>query len=163
VTFRLQNTDWSHCVNGATGWGHDNHGTHAAQARDLDSWKRDMALLRPIALKGLYSNLRVAGTERFGLHNAFVVEGVLGASGPERLYFDTGTGLLAGITIRTDTAFGPLMEEIDIEDYREVDSVKLPLNISHLKPDFSSGFRLEEIKHNAAIDDAKFRPPASEK
>jgi hypothetical protein len=163
VSFKLQGTDWSHCVNGATGWIHDNHGTHAAQARSLDSWKRDMALLRPITLRGLYSGLRVAGTERFGVHNAFVVEGVLGSQEPERLYFDVGSGLLAGITIRTDTIFGPLMEEIDVEDYRDVDSVKLPFSISQLKPDFSTGIRLDEIKHNSKIDDAKFRAPAPEK
>jgi hypothetical protein len=56
------------------------------------------------------------------------------------------------------TAFGPLPEEIRLEDYREIDGVKLPMLVSFLKPDFSSSYKFTEVKHGVPFAP----PPASE-
>src|SRR5262249_50722841 len=80
VTFKLQNTDWSRGFDGTVGWSHDNHGWHELRAKDLDLFRRDAALLRPTALKSLFTNLRVIGKERFHSHEAFVIECTLGST-----------------------------------------------------------------------------------
>lgn len=56
----------------------------------------------------------------------------------------------------------PIPEQIDFEDYRKVDGVKLPflIRISNIDPHFSSTRRFTEIRHNIALDDARFRLPA---
>jgi hypothetical protein len=52
--------------------------------------------------------------------------------------------------------------QIDFEDYRDVDGVKLPftVRISSVEPGLVSTRKYTEIKVNAPIDDAKFRMPA---
>ena len=43
-----------------------------------------------------------------------------------RLWFDAATGLLARMTVRVPTPVGDLPQQVDYEDYRAVDGVKLP-------------------------------------
>ena len=77
------------------------------------------------------------------------------------LYFDAQTGLLQRILAITQTLLAPIPEQTDFEDYREVDGVRLPFIIrqSFVDPWVGWTRKFTEIKHNVAVDDAKFNPP----
>jgi len=48
-----------------------------------------------------------------------------------------------------------------LEDYGEVDGVKMPHTLRQTTPDFTISIKMSEIKHNIDIEDAKFaKPPA---
>ena len=147
-------SDWYEVFDGSKGWSRDNHGTHELTGKRLAQLKRDNALFDPAALRAQYTDLAVTGVEG----SDFVLEGTRGAFGNERLHFARESGLLVRITSVAKTAFGPLPDEIRLEDYREVDGIRLPMLVSFLKPDFSSSYKFTEVKHGVPFTP----PPASE-
>jgi carboxyl-terminal processing protease len=107
----------------------------------------ELAELRLEALSGwgedprrLFTSMKLSGKEEVGGAEAFVVEAASAEGGSVRLYFDARTGLL----VRRDKTY--------FEDFREVDGVTLPFRI---RDDFSV-ITLGEVKHNVALDDARF-------
>jgi hypothetical protein len=100
-----------------------------------------------------------AGTETVDGHLVSVIEGTLTGAGQQRLLFDAQSGLLIRVTAASETPFGPLPEEFDLEDYRSVGGVRLPFAISDLKPDFSSVDRIDKVRTNVPLDDGRFRRP----
>jgi hypothetical protein len=46
-----------------------------------------------------------------------------------------------------------------LEDYKDVNGVKVPFNVRFAFESFNFTVKLEELQHNIAIDDALFRKP----
>ena len=87
----------------------------------------------------------------------FVLEATPAHGSVHRLTFDTKTGLLIRETYSIKG--GELDHEMQYDDYKEVDGVRVPFTFR------SSGgenwtVRLKEVKNNTPIDDAKFDPPS---
>lgn len=159
VAFTLEGP-WVHAFDGTAGWSQDNHGFHDLRPADLVLLRREAAFFRPHQLKAQYRELTVLDPKTSGAADRVVVEGVLPDGRVEWLHFAASTGLLVRITAKTDTAFGPLPEQIDLEDYTEFAGVRLPATVSHMKPDFSYVDRLREVRHDLPADDSDFaRPP----
>jgi hypothetical protein len=79
-----------------------------------------------------------------------------------RLWLDAQTGLLSRITIRQPTPAGDLPQQLDYEDYRAVDGVKLPFVVKGNKGGETWTDTYTEIKHNQKIDETQFAPPKAE-
>jgi hypothetical protein len=80
----------------------------------------------------------------------------------ERLYFDAENGLLLRRISYTRTMIGVIPEQMDFQDYRDVEGVKLPFTIVLASVDPSnpvSTRKFDEIKLNPPIDDSKFNMP----
>jgi hypothetical protein len=77
-------------------------------------------------------------------------------------YFDAETGLLRRRITINHAAVLPIPEQVDFEDYRDVDGVKLPFTIRKSAIDtYDSWTRtFAEVKRNVPVDDALFVPPA---
>jgi hypothetical protein len=108
--------------------------------------KREYDFRREQRLKELYPDLVLIGKEKVGEREAYVLQsGSARRPGASKWFFDTQNGLL----LRENNIY--------YEDYREVDGVKLAFI---QRDDAGRGFgvviRLDEIKHNVAIDQAKF-------
>ena len=82
-------------------------------------------------------------------------------SNPEKLYFDTRTGLLLRRYAESATVLGMFPLQTDYEDYREVDGIKQPFLIRWSMPGRSWGRKISEVKQNVTIDEAQFNPPAA--
>jgi hypothetical protein len=159
VTFRSDSIS-SSGFNGTSGWSQSNRGLWDVSGPNLVRLKREAEFSRSLKLQDEYQNLRVLGKQPVGDREAYVVQGTpTGENRPERLYFDVQTGLLLRTTTREMTPLGPLPEETDFDDYREVDSIKLPFVVVHLRPDHSYKDVFLEISQNVSIDDAKFEKP----
>lgn len=97
-----------------------------------------------LELRRLAPLFRFEGHATVGDHDAVVLARRYDSGGSDRLYFDANTGLL----LRRNDSY--------LEDYREVDGIKLPF-VSREESAF--GFvvlRITEIKHNVAIDKTRF-------
>jgi hypothetical protein len=64
--------------------------------------------------------------------DAYVVENATDIR-TERYYFDVQTGLLLRKTTLTKTMLMPFPDQIDFEDYRDVDGVKVPSRFAILQ------------------------------
>jgi hypothetical protein len=158
----LPNGSSAQGFNGEVGWMRNPGGQGELKGGDLARLKRNANLARPLTLKEELLNPRVApGQVKIGEREAYQA---VGQTDGQRvaLFFDTQTGLLLRRVITTTTMLGQIPEQTDFEDYREVDGVKLPFVTKQfsLDPRATSTFKFTEIKHNVAVDDAKFNPPA---
>jgi carboxyl-terminal processing protease len=131
---------------GTKGWWQDSmRGYIRFSGYGLADMRRDANFYKDLKLKELYGKLAVTGKEKIGEREAYVVQEMSGTFGAEKLFFDVETGLL----LRRNNIY--------YEDYREVDGVKLPFIIrEETSNGFNFTFRVTEVKHNVAIDDAVF-------
>jgi len=140
--------------NGDVGWSMNvtENGLRELTGPALARFRRQSIFNREVKIREQFDRLATAGKVRIGDRETYVVEGVAAGAGTTKLFFDVRTGLLVRQSIGAN--------EIDFEDYREVDGVQLPFTIRRKIQDagtFSSTFR--EIKHNVPIDGAKFSVP----
>jgi hypothetical protein len=102
-------------------------------------------LHRELGYRRLIESLRFERMEKVNDRLCFVLNRVAGGTVIERLFFDFASGLL----VRENNTY--------MEDYREVDGVKVPFVTRETAASgMSSIVRLKEVKHNVAIDETKF-------
>jgi hypothetical protein len=153
------NLVFSNGYNGATGWAHNSReGSMPVPDQLLVQLKRDAVFYQELKTQDLYSSLTVLGRASVRDADTYVVEATPAAGPVEKLFFDVRTGLLVRRYIESDTPLGKLPLQIDYEDYREVDGVKQPFLIHWSFPGRIWGRKIDEIKHNVPLDDAKFAP-----
>jgi hypothetical protein len=148
-------------LNGGTGWLKNPREQRAMDSVELARFKNFAASLDPLPLREPYPRLNYGGVGRVGEREAYVLRMMTPDRKRVQFYFDAQNGLLLRRVTTTETLLGLDPEQIDYEDYREVDGVKVPFMIRVTTLDnFSSSTRkFIEIKHNTAVDDAKFAQP----
>ena len=128
----------------------------------------DVARMRHIAMryravKEQPPNLRVIGIERVDDHDAYVLQGKVDSITTQKSYFDVVTGLLRREITTTETLLLPLEEQVDYDDYRDVNGVQMPfrVRISDGAPYSTTTRTIMEIRRSAAVDDSVFHPRAT--
>ena len=108
------------------------------------------------------SNLQVVRIERLADGDAYVATGRIDPITTETMYFDIVTGLLRRDVVATDTLLLPLLEQVEYDDYRDVNGVRLPffMRTSDGAPYATVTRTLLEIRRDVTVDDAVFRPPS---
>ena len=128
---------------------------------ELANAKLEAELYKPLKLQQLYPAMKVIGKEKVGEKDAYVVEAKPKEGSVEKWFFDVQTGLL----IRTDTTQespeGRIPTEIYIDEYKEVDGVKVPVTLRISTPMYVMNLKAAEVKHNVPIEDTKFTKPAA--
>ena len=152
---------------GKTAWSQDQAG-RVTEAIKLDTGRamRAADFYEPLNLKQQYAQLTVAGIERVNDRDAYVVVGVPQGDAPERLYFDTQSGLLLRKQTILPTPIGNSPFQMDFEDYRDTGSgVKFPFLI-HMNPANprtelapNATLRVTKVEDNAPIEDSRFAKP----
>jgi hypothetical protein len=147
--------------NGTVGWSKNARGQREMSGAQLALMKRASDFYGDIKPREAFPNLTVTGREKIAERDAIVLTSKVSDTRIERLYFDAQTGLLLRILAITQTLLAPIPEQTDFDDYREVDGIKLPFTIrqSYVDPWVGWTRKYTEIKHNVAVDDAKFNPP----
>lgn len=148
---------------GKTAWEKSSRGVRDLEGTPLFYLKRYPNLFKDLKLQGQFTRLNYRGKDKIDGKEVNLLAGV-GVDGKgERLYFDAQTGLLVRRITSTTTIVGIIPEQVDYEDYRDVDGMKLPFTIRVTSIDsfWSSTRKFTEIKLNGPIDETKFnKPPA---
>jgi len=141
--------------NGTVAWSEEGGETKDAPGFN----KREADFYLPGKLHELYPKIEFKGSEKIGNHQTYVIEAPrLGR--PKRWYFDTETGVL----LRTEqrNAMGDITDREDYEDYRAVDGLQICFTIRGIdEHEVEYVVKFSEVKHNVAIDDARFEKPAA--
>jgi photosynthetic reaction center cytochrome c subunit len=147
--------------NGAVGWIKGPQEQHAATAEELASLKHSAELYNILQVSTPTPTMRFAGLAKVGDREAYVIRDRYPAGVSERFFFDRETGLLLRRFTLTDTILTSIPEQIDFEDYREVDGIKVPFTIrnSNIDTYFSATRKFTEIKFNVPVNDALFKMP----
>jgi photosynthetic reaction center cytochrome c subunit len=165
-TFMMVNTPRQDIIergyNGSVGWEQSTRGLRDLAGDELLFLLRYPGLFGDVKLKEQFTSLTFAGKDKINDRDVYVLRGTNTANKRERLYFDAQTGLLVRRVMFTPTPIGIIPEQVDFEDYREVDGVKVPfiIRISSVDQNLSSTRQFTEIKLNVPVDETKFNKPA---
>ena len=149
--------------NGQTAWEKSSRGVRDLEGTQVIYLKRYPDLFKDIKLQGQFTRLSSARKDKIDGKDVYLLVGI-GVDGKgERLYFDAQTGLLVRRISSTTTVVGLIPEQVDYEDYRDVDGMKVPftIRITAIDPFWSSTRRFTEIKLNVPVDETKFNKPPS--
>ncbi|HEY4362173.1 MAG TPA: photosynthetic reaction center cytochrome c subunit family protein [Bryobacteraceae bacterium] len=148
--------------NGKTGWIVTPRGfldEYELSGANIDGARIEAQLSFPGQIKASLTNWRSGGVDTIGDQDYQILQG----SGPKgllvTLYFDTESGLLKRMIRYTNSPIGRVPTQIDYADYRDVNGVKFPFEISFLWLDGRWTAKLESVKTNVAIEAAKFGKP----
>ena len=148
---------------GKTAWEKSDRGLRDIEGAELFYLKRYPDLFKDIKLQGQFTRISFGGKDKIDGKDVYVLRG-LGVDGKgERLFFDAQTGLLLRRITSTPTVVGLIPEQVDYEDYRDVDGLKLPftIRITSIVPVSISTRKFTEIKLNVPVEQTKFnKPPA---
>jgi zinc protease len=149
---------------GTTAWSDDpQNGLRVLSGEEMEEMKREANFYHALELQKIYSKMRVTGTEKVGDGDAYVLEATPAAGGdPEKLYFDTRSGLEVRIISRHATADGSAEFTVNIEDYKELDGIKLPSTVEQSSAQNEATIRFTDIQHNVNLVDSQFSKPAAE-
>jgi thiol-disulfide isomerase/thioredoxin/outer membrane lipoprotein-sorting protein len=148
--------------NGTQGWSQSTRtGMRPAKGVELSALKRDADFLGFLRLKANYPQMRLLGTSKIGFREVYVIEARPPAGEAEKFYFSKENGLI----IRWDAvraAFGMRTSaEIYLDDWTDVDGLKMPLTITQMFPGASVVLTFDEVKHGVQINDTVFNTPVT--
>ena len=152
--------------NGQVGREKNARGVREITGADLATFKAANSLFSLIKLKEQYSRPPRVRKDKIGDRDVYVLDGVTTDGKRMRLYFDAATGLLVRRMTAMSTVIGIIPDQVDLEDYREVDGVKFPFTARASTVEVgnpTSTRTFTEIKLNARVDDSKFNMPPAPK
>ena len=147
---------------GRTGWIKTPRGLlgeYEVTGTGLDGVRFDAQMSFPGQIKTLFTNWRVGQSESLGDRDFNVVQGGTARGLLVTLFFDTKTNLLARMIIYTSSPIGRAPQQVDFDDYRDVNGVKFPFKETFLWLDGRWTAEIASIRTNVAIDAAKFGKP----
>jgi len=141
---------------GASGWSMNmtETGLRQLEGAELAMIARESDFYRALRLDQLYTRLTVTAKENIDGHEVYIVDAIPETGNPEKFYFGSASGLL----FRRDVVYGKTPVHHYFEDYKDIDGIKVPLTLRSEGP-IKLVTRIKDIKHNVAIDDAKFKSP----
>jgi hypothetical protein len=148
---------------GKTGW---SSGGFNNQVRDLEGLGLQQAgrladFGLPLHLTERYEALSVSRYANVDGKPTILVTGRPYPGVTEQLQFDRESGLLLRRSISTATPLGPLPEQIDYTDFRDVAGVKIPYNVRYVTWNAVTAEKLADVKFNTPVGDDLFAKPAA--
>ncbi len=147
--------------NGTTAWMKTPRGQRELTGSELEQMRRNADFFWMLKLRQISKDMMVLGKEKVSERDAYIVGAMVSPTHIETLYFDTQTGLLLRIKTLEDSMIGWMPEQVDYEDYRDIDGVKVPFTIkqSYVDPWIGWTRSFTEIKFNVPVDESKFNMP----
>jgi carboxyl-terminal processing protease len=135
---------------GSRGWmQHPLFGFHEFEDHLLPSLKRYYDFYKAIRYRELFTGMAYVGMKETPQGKVNVIELMTPEGYPEEMHFDVGSGLL----VYGGGAY--------LSDYRQIGEVKVPFMIRIPVAGLDLVMQLEQVTHNAAINDEAFAEPTS--
>lgn len=124
--------------------------------------EKDADIYNSGKIKSLYESMRLEGNAQLNGRNVYLVEGKPAKGPAEKLLFDAQTGLLLRWDmVRRDPKRGNVFVKVSLDDYREVDGVKVPFNLRFAFESSELRMTVDELQHNVPLEDAMFKKPST--
>jgi hypothetical protein len=144
---------------GEIGWDRGAHEGGRMGEDELVQMRRRAVFSLPLDLRNRYATLAVTGREMVAGREAVIVAGRAMDGNRERLDFDAESGLLVRRTTIVDTVLGPIPDQTDLLDYREIGGEEFPFTLLRVGPNFRETQSYSEVRQNVPVDDAVFTMP----
>jgi len=158
----IGDTPFQQGFDGVIGWADDpQNGPRLLEGRELEELKRDAEYARPINLRTLYAQIKFVGKEKLGDRDVQVIEVSSPQTGSEKMYFDSQSALLLRVVANRAGPDGNNTVESMLDDYADVDGMKLPMTVHQTAGSTSYVVHLITVKHGVDIPDSTFAAPES--
>jgi hypothetical protein len=148
---------------GNIAWSNDpQSGLREKSGAELADAKRDAVFHQETKFKELYPKMTVVGKQKVGEVETWVIEATPKEGSPEKWYFDAQTGLLIRRDLERESPQGKMLIEAYLENYKEVDGIKTPFTVRQVTPAMTFMVKIDEVKHNVPVEDAKFAKPSGQ-
>jgi tetratricopeptide (TPR) repeat protein len=144
--------------NGRNGWSRTSAGVRALKGAELASLQREASFYGFLTMKSDYPKITLAGKSKIGYREVYVLDLQPAVGAVERVYFDAQTYLPVRVNTVALLLNTSVPVEIYLDDWREVDGIKYPFNLSQTYSKLTLLFKVNEIKHNVAVDARMFEP-----
>jgi hypothetical protein len=147
---------------GTIGWSNNpQNGLRELSGGELDDARREANFYHALELRKNYTKLTVTGIEKVDDHDTYVIEATRREGSPDKMYFDTQSGLMVRSVNQRYTPDGVTEFQADVDDYTAVDGIKLPFTVRQTGASATFVIRFTEVHHNLQLTDAQFlKPPA---
>lgn len=148
---------------GTTRWVQTPVGTFVDESSSgMAEVERDADIYRAGKIKSLYDKMLMQPKARLHGRDVYVIEGQPVRGPSEKLFFDVNEGLLLRWDmVRKNPKRGNIFVKVHLEDYREVDGVRVPFKVRFAFESFDVTLTMDELKHNVDIADKFFKKPGS--
>jgi hypothetical protein len=154
--------EMSQGFDGTTAWAKDPQGNvREIAGPQLAVVLRESQFNSDLRWKELYEKVETQGKGKIDGKDAWVVKITPKAGAPMVRYYDAETFLLLRSDMTVNGPQGEFTLKTSVSDYREIDGVKVPFQLTQGLPMGTMGMRVSEIKNNVPIDDAMFAKPAA--
>jgi len=158
----LTNGDNVTAYDGTSGWSSSpNRPARPIPAVEVMSARSETDLQLPLHLKQIYDELKSLPSENAVDRETYVVAGMNAGEVAAKFYFDKDSGYLVRVLRYTKSPLGPDPTQIDYEDYRGLNGVKVPFRSTISRPNSGFVVQIKEVKFNVPIDGARFAQPAA--
>jgi zinc protease len=145
---------------GETRWVQTPVGTFSqAGPQEMSEVERDAEVYRAGRIQNLYEKIRLDSRARLNGRDVYVIEGKPAKGPAEKLFFDVENGLLVRWDMARRQPNRTIFVRVHLNDYREIEGVKVPFNVRFAFESFDFSIKLDELQHNVPIDDAVFQQP----
>jgi len=145
---------------GETRWVQTPVGTFSQEGpQEMSEVERDAEVYSASRIRNLYEEIKLERKARLSGRDIYIVEGKPAKGPAEKLLFDVENGLLLRWDMARRQDKQTVFVKVYLNDYRDVDGVKVPFNVRFDFESFNFTITLDEIKHNVEINDAIFRRP----
>ena len=147
---------------GTMGWADDPQGgLRDLTGDELADMKRQAVYNGELQMKDVYPGLTVKGSDKVNGHDAWVLETTIDDL-KHSFYFDSTSWLLVRSDEEVKIQDGKGTAVMYMADYSPVDGVQIPHTMTMNSPQMNFNMKIAEVKHNEAIEDAKFAKPSGE-
>lgn len=148
---------------GTVAWSDDpQNGVQVKSGQELTETVRDADFYHPIDMKKIYAHLAVTGSDTIAGEAVWVMEATTADGATDKIYFEKGSGLIRRVEGQHHSPQGTTKFVEDIEDYQEIDGVKLPYTVKQSSGDSIFTIHFGQVQHNVALDNAEFSKPAAQ-
>ena len=147
---------------GETHWLQTPTGTVADSGpQQLGELERDAEVYVAGRIRNLFDTMKLENKARLGGRDVNVIEGKPARGPAEKLFFDVENGLLVRWDMaRREANRGTVFVKVHLNDYKEVNGVKVPFTIRYSFESFNCTMKVEQLEPNVEIDDAIFKKPS---
>lgn len=162
TVIHLANGDSITAYDGASGWTSSPNGpVREIPSVEVASAQPQVDLQLPLHMQQLFHQVKSSAPEKIGDREAYVVIGINSGEITAKFYFDKDSGYLLRILRYTKSPLGRNPTQIDYNDYRTQDGLKIPFQQTIARPNSRLTVQIEEARFNVPADETKFARPAA--
>ena len=134
-------------------------GLRELQGAELAQMRQSAQMGASNDLRKTLRNPKLAGQERVGNRDAFVITAQTTAGTPIKVYIDAQRYLPLRMDMEAATPQGKLNIATFLEDYRRIDGIMYPFTTRQSTAGIEAVQKIERVRHNVPVSDALFRKP----